>query len=372
MHSAFLHKLFGSAISISDFAAALQFCDISLTGNPVMRENVLARLSQIAFKDYKFIAPGLNRFCRINQYDSEVASIAVYVNWVNCEYDIADQIAVKSVARYGLTKDLLRNLIFLYLVSGDQSKLEWALKEADEANLNTKHWRNFISDLRKGEVVSVKHPNRNESFLFFLSCYSSQAMETAFNHYQGRFCEERELDLISKLCRDLRILEIGSLVGNHTVFMLISGNAKHVTAVDIDSRSCFATKLNASINGIDSSRLAILHAKAGAPVNYLNNEDQIMKTFCLTHDIDSVFDFIKIDIDGGEIEFFDASMSYLDRYSPMIFSEVQLDNVAPARRLLNSLGYQDIVVECRQNGEQNMLFYTSRHKSLLSSYSLLK
>lgn len=339
--------------STADLIAALSICDCSLQKDVGLKSLILSKLSSVSFSDYNKIASALSRLCRLNNYDSELTSSAVYFNWVIGDYKEASLLGIKSVVRHGINSFLLRNMVFLYLVSGEHDKLKWLFDQATLSNLEVSYWRGFLESIQQGAVASVRHPESNIEFRFALSCFSTQSMEAALHHWQGKFCEENELAILSRLCSYQNVLEIGCLVGNHTVYMMREGNARSITCVDIDRRSCTMTRLNTRLNLIPEEDVRIINAKAG---RNSDNQKSQLDTFFLQA-IESIeYGLIKIDIDGGELEFFHASLEYLKRKRPVVFAEVNGSNLPGVHNIFESMLYTHKVVDLRQSGEANILF----------------
>lgn len=338
-----------------DLAAALSICDLSFQNNVSLKSLILSKLSSVSFSDYSKIAPSLNRLCRLNNYDVDLAASAVFFNWVIGDYKEANELGSKAVIRYGVTIQLLRNMVFLYLVSGNHEKLHWIFEQAKHSNIDTAYWQKFLFALQQGSPCVVRHPDSNLNFLFSISCFSTQSMEAALHHWQGKFCEENELSIIGKLCRNVNVLEIGCLVGNHTVYMMLEGKAKSITCVDIDNRSCMMTRFNCQLNMIPTNLVKIVHARAGRQ----NNKTDLasLNDFYLQDAERADYGFIKIDIDGGELEFFIESKEYLRAKRPIVFAEVQKPNLSKVYELFEDLQYSQKVIEVRDSGESNIIFF---------------
>jgi len=340
--------------TIDDLVAALAICDYSFKKEVELKMFILSKLNSASFSDYAKIVPALNRLCRLNDYDSELSGTAVYYNWVIGDYKEASQLGTMSITRHGINNSILRNMVFLYLVSGEHDKLKWLLEQAKQSDLDIAYWSAFFESLQQGAIPTVRHPQSKLEFRFALSCYSTQSMEAALHHWQGKFCEENELALLSSLCRNQNVLEIGCLVGNHTIFMMLQGKAKSITCVDIDARSCMMTRLNARLNLIPEEAIRIIHAKAGK--NSDNQKSDPVDAFFLQSTTVSDYGLIKIDIDGGELEFFNASLEYLELKRPVVFAEVQDFNLLDVHSIFKSMRYSHKVVDVRQSGEANILF----------------
>ena len=341
--------------STDDLIAALSICDCSLQKDVGLKSLILTKLSSVSYSDYEKIAPALGRLCRLNNYDSDLTSYAVYFNWVIGDYKEASLLGIKSVSRQGINGSLLRNMVFLYLVSGEHDKLKWLLDQATLSNLEVSYWRGFLESLQQGAVANVRHPDSNLNFLFSISCFSTQSMEAALHHWQGKFCEENELSMLGKLCKNQHILEIGCLVGNHTVFMMLHGMAKSITCVDIDPRSCMMTTLNSRLNSISDKDIRVINAKAGSSDE--KNQNDPLPIFYLDPSEATDYGLIKIDIDGGELQFLKASYDYLKHKRPIVFAEVQASHLADIHQIFGSISYSHKTIDVRQSGESNILFF---------------
>lgn len=159
-------------------------------------------------------------------------------------------------------------------------------------------------------------------------------------HLQGVFYEPDELMLMSKrFPKGGRLLDIGSNVGNHTVFFGKILKASHIKSIEVNPRIIEILKTNIAINNLsevcDISHLGFgLHSETIENASIGWTEDNIGGGRVSTDgegdirlikgdDIfDCDFDLVKIDVEGLEIEVLKGMSDFIGRYKPDMFIEV--------------------------------------------------
>jgi hypothetical protein len=313
----------------------------------------LARISEIGFEFYdRKFADNLKRLVSASNYIPELASPLIYVLWVLGDYDAAHSIARDCIRIHSRIEPYLaRNLIFLSMTEGNYQEARKVVELCSDFSA----WLPTIGMIQSGEYARVRINGFDEIALFFLSCFSTQSMEAALTHGSGHFCEEEELIATAECAKNKKILEIGTLVGNHSVFFGKFCNAAHITCVDLNPKSCIATRLNLLINKCNEKSFSIINGRAGGP-HASSTGDGSIPNFYLSVDTKEHYDFIKIDIDGGELSFIEASLDYIKLRKPTIFCEIQERNYDFIFDNLMACGYGYDTLRSRGLGEKNLLF----------------
>jgi FkbM family methyltransferase len=160
------------------------------------------------------------------------------------------------------------------------------------------------------------------------------------HHFAGQIYELEELTLISRhLEPGCRILDVGANIGNHAIWFEKSLRADRIVVVEPQVPAISLLKANCLLNGsrrIDQSFLGVAlgresgrgrieiaesyNAAGGqlvldesGPVQVISGDDLLG---------DSDFDFIKIDVEGAELDVLKGLGSLIRRCAPTIFVEV--------------------------------------------------
>jgi FkbM family methyltransferase len=220
-----------------------------------------------------------------------------------------------------------------------------AVRRADEDVVN------HIS-MRQGAIVSfTSGMNR---FHFFVD---HQEDSIQGYHMAGRFYEEEELKLIARHVKSgSRILDIGANIGNHTIYFEKVIGAAQVIPIEPLPRAIELLKLNAALNGLTKTDMSLLgvalsdkqtsgsastvdsrnlggtivtpNGRGSIPVE---NGDQLLAG--------RSFDFIKIDVEGHELNVINGLKKLIIANKPLIFIEVINENIEKLKDIMNQLGY---------------------------------
>lgn len=159
------------------------------------------------------------------------------------------------------------------------------------------------------------------------------------HHLQGRFYEEEELAMIERLVpQGSNILDIGSNIGNHTVFFAKHLNAKAIIPFEVNPKAAENLIYNVQLNGLSAVDLSYLGVGLGDKVQVFamdevarnSGANRLLKdkpgNFITVRGDDLVDDFdpdfVKMDVEGLEIECIDGLRATLDRSRPALFIEV--------------------------------------------------
>jgi FkbM family methyltransferase len=198
-------------------------------------------------------------------------------------------------------------------------------------------------------------------FCFFVS-ESNDLIQK--HHYRGELYEHEELDIIRKNCGDSKVFfDIGSNVGNHALFFVKVLKAASVVVFEANPKTADLLKLNISLNNsshtINQSYLSIgLGAKIGIctitypqsnnigaskllPKDLSTSDQESIPIVPLDHlNIITPPDFIKIDVEGMEMEVLLGARNLINTYRPIIFVEVDSKNSEDFHRWLSESRYE--------------------------------
>jgi FkbM family methyltransferase len=169
------------------------------------------------------------------------------------------------------------------------------------------------------------------------------------HHYRGAFYEEEDLQLIAKhVPAKSNILDVGSNVGNHAVYFAKMLGAVAVIAIEPNPVAYNILRINVALNDATAIDLGHLGKAFGSrpsrgniQTRFQNNlglgvlhEDDLGSIEVVTGDSVvglRIIDFIKIDIEGFEMEALAGLSQTIHRDRPCIYIEVDQKNEASFR-----------------------------------------
>lgn len=164
------------------------------------------------------------------------------------------------------------------------------------------------------------------------------------HHLKGRFYEPDELLIMSRVFpKGGRFLDIGANVGNHSVFFGTVMNAAAILPIEVNPRIIEVLKTNILLNRLDDvcdiSHLGKgLHSERveSASINFRERNigggkislDDGDLTLIKGDDILTTgFDFVKIDVEGMELDVLQGMADFVGEYRPKMFIEVSNSNI---------------------------------------------
>jgi hypothetical protein len=240
---------------------------------------------------------------------------------------------------------------FLALSSGLQNS---------ENKATIQFWFDLARHLMQGKDI-VKFNVDGTDFSFGLDCFNGQAMETAAHHVHGTFTEFEELRFLKKeLVQCTNIVEVGILVGNHLIYFMKMLRPVKIFAFDADARSINETKRNVELNRSDDLKTeVILYNKAVGDHNgIIRMLDRDVEVVTLSDAIVEPVDFLKIDVDGMEMEVIHGARDLIRKSRPKIMIEVEN---RCRDRFLEYMGGLDYVVKKQfSRGDHSNVFLIPR------------
>ena len=200
-----------------------------------------------------------------------------------------------------------------------------------------------IKDVIRIEGILVCTDKYGETLRFFVR---NRRDLVQAHHFCGEFYEEEELLIIKKYFKAGGIfVDIGANVGNHTIFAAKILNANKVIPFELHPDALDVLRTNIALNccqtidtsylgyGVSSSPEKLLPQRAGYGNNLAGvrferrGGDHGFPTICGDTALkDQWVDFIKIDIEGMEIEALESLEQTIKRCRPTIFIEIDNSN----------------------------------------------
>jgi FkbM family methyltransferase len=226
----------------------------------------------------------------------------------------------------------------------------------------------------EGSIFSFDYDGKNFSFLV------DEPADSVENfHANGQFYEIHELEIIRTAVKPhSRILEVGSHVGNHTVFFSAFLSPKKIVVIEPNQRTQKILRKNLRLNDVREVDLKYVDYAFGASRSLgstASNDDFSSGSAHVEKSADGEveiisgdelfvaegFDFIKIDVEGMEIEVLRGLKMSIMRSKAIIFIEVQDQNVIEFSSVLREFGYSITWQNNMYPGISNFLISPSQH-----------
>jgi len=227
----------------------------------------------------------------------------------------------------------------------------------------------FVSSL-EGKIISSEIRDKKVSF------FVNQPHDVIQRHHaSGNFYEIEEIDIISSHFREgMTFLDIGANVGNHSIYVGLFLRPRKIIVVEPNPPAVAILQANLALNGlqalVDVRGIGVGlsdHHDTASPETALNNLGATKMKPATGEGAISLIpgdqfigndqvDFIKLDVEGMEIQVLNGLAKTLDRCNPIIFIEV--DNT-------NRRAFDSWISENRYNIVANFRRYPSNENFLI-------
>jgi FkbM family methyltransferase len=174
---------------------------------------------------------------------------------------------------------------------------------------------------------------------------------------RGQFFEPEELHFLAdRLPRGLRIVDAGANTGNHTVFFAAVLEAERVLPIEPQPRAVAAIRASVSANALGNVDLSCLGAALGAArgqlrpmpsadgglgaTRYIPDPEGPITVAPLDEFSAAPVDFVKIDVEGMEMEVLAGAGGLIARHRPALYIEVLDANVGAFMGWIDAHGYR--------------------------------
>ncbi|TAL01591.1 MAG: hypothetical protein EPO08_10070 [Rhodospirillaceae bacterium] len=224
--------------------------------------------------------------------------------------------------------------------------------------LNLDNFRALARHLMTG-VTQVGFDLAGQRYTFDLTTHNAAAVESSAFHSVGALTEWDELQyLATVLDRPQRIVEVGVLLGNHTAFFLKAFAPTHVTLIDADPANLNFMRRSAACNlAPGPAPEVVIHcAFVGESVaEAVTFAGARVPQRSLADLVSGPVDFLKIDVDGGEVALLKGAATVIEQYRPPVMIETTSTTHEPVvawfearkyavRRVFDHDSYRNVVV----------------------------
>ncbi|MCV2883052.1 FkbM family methyltransferase [Actibacterium sp. XHP0104] len=194
--------------------------------------------------------------------------------------------------------------------------------------------------------------------VFFLSTHLNDVIQK--EHQAGNFYEQEELQLIARhTTPGMAFCDIGANVGNHTIFFGLFLQPASIMCIEPNPEVLPALRANIFLNRLDDicdmSKLGLAlgsHERQNASISFRARNTGASRIsdgggsiqICTGDALlaGDKIDFLKIDVEGMELEVLKGFSNTLERYAPKIFIEVQNENIAAVDEYLSAFNYTKV------------------------------
>jgi len=264
--------------------------------------------------------------------DADMHNLYSYACWVLHRREGAIMGATRAIAidPKGVTGYL--RLGMLYLTEGRHAEAFTAFSEGIaccQDNEELLQWHKLAEALANN-IRQVNLVFDGECFTFGISANNGSAMTTSCYHIHGSLNEPEELAFLRReLGTCNTIVECGILVGNHLIYFMKTLSPRKIIAFDADSWCISETHRNIELNQGDGMTTHIeLHHKAVGNTNEtITFDGQSVECIALNDQVTETVDFLKVDVDGMELQVIEGALELIKRSHPKIMIEINWENM---------------------------------------------
>ena len=226
-------------------------------------------------------------------------------------------------------------------------------------------WEPDEPGIIRGTIVDA--PIEGRRMRFFVV---NERDEIQSRHRKAEFYEQEELDIIARHFNGGVFVDVGANVGNHSLYALAFLDAAKVVAFEPVPNASLLLEINIALNGLQDR--VVLHRKGlsdapgfAKPETDPRKIDNLGATRLAASETglelargDDVLcekvDFIKIDVEGLELQVLEGLRRTISDSRPPLFVEVENENRAGFEALMAEMGYE--IAEQFRRYDQNINF----------------
>jgi FkbM family methyltransferase len=232
--------------------------------------------------------------------------------------------------------DGYRLLAFAHLSRGEYLDAYLALSALKTAQ-NPPNFDNFHA-LARHLMIGVNQVSfdlAGERYTFDLTTHNAAAIESSAFHSVGALTEWDELQYLGSLLqKPQRIVEIGVLLGNHTAYFLKNFAPRHVTLIDADPANINFMRRSAAFNLAEGPAPEVVIQCAyvgGGTTDAVTFANERVPHRSLADLVSDPVDFLKIDVDGGEVGLLAGAASVIETHRPAVMIETTPTTFEPVK-----------------------------------------
>lgn len=235
----------------------------------------------------------------------------------------------------------------------------------------------YVVDRRlKGKNYEIKARNSK----FYLPYIRTDEIQKTIFKYKDymeidtldKICKKWRNGIIEKTIKNSAVLDIGANIGNHTLYFLNECDAQFVYCFEPANDTFQILTRNIKINNLED-KVQLMHVGVGSISGHARIKQQRQHDTGFTQleksetgdiaivsiddmDIQENIGFIKIDVEGFELEVIKGMEKKLKSDKPLIMIEVWNQNLDEIMSILNRLGYHSEILD-RREMNTDYLFY---------------
>lgn len=229
--------------------------------------------------------------------------------------------------------------------------------------------RTFFSDVKKTSIKQLISRNirkviikidrdRDRDNIGITAIYKNEyiSRQILLNDFYEHeiLIELKKITNILNIDKNLLCLDIGANIGNHSNFLskyfkkiiafephplnflLLSANAFNIPAISVHNKACGSSNHTASITTLDKDNMG------GSELNESQHGEHKVEVVKLDDAISAPVSFIKIDVEGHELDVIKGALNTITTHRPVIAFEANPDFGKPSQvyDLLKSVNYK--------------------------------
>jgi len=217
----------------------------------------------------------------------------------------------------------------------------------------------------KNYVVKIKGSSTKFYLPYYRKDYIQRTILQSGNYYEydnlHYICNEWRDGIIGKTISESYVLDLGSNIGNHSLYFLNECNALGVYCfepikdtfrilsknIQINGLSHRATLYNVGVASSNSSANVQFYTRRniGATTLELSDKGKIQIVSIDSLGIAKKIGMVKIDVEGFELQALKGMLNLLKRDMPYLTIEIRNENHDEAVRILEEIGYNHVKLD---------------------------
>ena len=271
--------------------------------------------------------------------------------------DVAAADAIRAISLDKTSEPAFHSLVLARLLQKRYIEAYAATLAAEKFGVNLAFFHNLTELLVKGvKAIDIKAMGDDYSFMI-------RTDTPACVHACGQFLsfslfEREELDYTRTFAEGTRsILEVGTLLGNHTAFYLRTFDLDRITCIEALPPLAEATEWAAKHNLPDgrTCEINVINAWAGRDSGKTEFIDYTIRRARVDDLAEQPVDFIKIDVDGGELDVLEGAERTLTTGAVRLMLETTDQNEEAAHKWLSPARVHALPHDPAQRLRQSLL-----------------